>query len=57
MVRKGTTNYKLNKEAEERGKRLVELGFHNTMTDLIEYAVMTHILKLEKKSNTGGELK
>lgn len=57
MVKKGTTNYKLNKAAEERGKRLVELGFHNTMTDLIEYAVMTHILKLEKKISTEGELK
>lgn len=56
MVKKGTTNYKLNKEAEERGKRLVEIGFHNTMSDLIEYAVMTHILKLEKKINTEGEV-
>lgn len=48
MVEKGTTNYKLNKAVEDRGKQLIELGFHNTMSDLIEYAVLMHILKLEQ---------
>lgn len=48
MVEKGTTNYKLNRMVEERGKRLVEMGFHNTMSDLIEYATLTHIVYLEK---------
>jgi hypothetical protein len=47
MVKKGTTNYKLNRAVEERGRKLVDRGFHNTMSDLIEYAVMRHILKLE----------
>ena len=38
MVRKGTTLYKLNKAVEERGKKLVERGYHNTMSDLVEHA-------------------
>jgi len=48
MVEKGTTNYKLNRAVEERGKQLIEMGFHNTMSDLIEYAVLRHIIKLEQ---------
>jgi len=48
MTEKGTTNYKLNKSIEDRGKVLVELGFHNTMSDLIEYAVAIHIFNLEQ---------
>ena len=55
MVRKGTTNYKLNKDVELRGRKLVEIGFHNTMTDLVEYAVMCHVLKLETKINRKGD--
>ena len=56
MVDKGTTNYKLNRTVEERGKRIVDLGFHNTMSDLIEYAVCMHITHLEKLiSEDGGK--
>lgn len=51
MVKKGTTNYKLNRAVEERGRKLVDMGFHNTMSDLIEYAVMMHIVKLEAMIN------
>jgi len=52
---KGTTQYKLNKEVEERGRKLVDKGFHNTMSDLVEYATLAHIIHLEnleeEKSN------
>ncbi len=48
MAEKGTTNYKLNKEVERRGKKMIDQGFHNTMSDLIEYAVLNHIIQLEK---------
>ena len=44
---KGTTQYKLNKDVEERGRKLVEKGFHNTMSDLVEYATLAHIIYLE----------
>lgn len=47
MAMKGTTQYKLNKDVEERGRKLVERGFHNTMSDLVEYATLLHILQLE----------
>ena len=47
MAMKGTTQYKLNKDVEERGRKLVEKGFHNTMSDLVEYATLTHIIYLE----------
>jgi len=48
MTEKGTTNYKLNKDVEMRGKKMIDLGFHNTMSDLIEFAVLNHIIQLEK---------
>jgi len=55
MPMKGTTQYKLNKEVEERGRKLVDKGFHNTMSDLVEYATLAHIIHLEnleeEKSN------
>jgi len=47
MVEKGTTLYKLNRNVEERGKQMVDAGFHNTMSDLVEHAVFKHILYLE----------
>ena len=47
MPMKGTTQYKLNKEVEERGRKLVEKGFHNTMSGLVEYATLAHIIHLE----------
>ncbi len=49
MVKKGTTLYKLNKTVEERGKRLVELGYHNTMSDLVEHAVAIYIDSIEEQ--------
>ena len=52
MPMKGTTQYKLNKEVEERGRKLVEKGFHNTMSGLVEYATLAHIIHLE---NLGKE--
>jgi hypothetical protein len=47
MSDKGTTQYKLNKSVEERGKNLVDIGFHNTMSDLVEHATLKHIIYLE----------
>jgi hypothetical protein len=47
MVEKGTTLYKLNRHVEERGKKLIEAGFHNTMSDLVEHATLKHVLDLE----------
>lgn len=55
MVEKGTTLYKLNREVEERGRRLVERGFHNTMSDLVEHAVLKHIIHLESLLKEGEE--
>lgn len=49
MSNKGVTQYKLNKRIEIRAKKLVEMGFHNTVSDLIEHAVMKHVLELQKK--------
>ena len=49
MNKKGVTQYKLNKRVELRAKKMVEMGFHNTVTDLIEYAVMKHVLELQKR--------
>ena len=49
MVKKGTTLYKLNKAVEERGKELVELGYHNTMSDLVEHAVAIYIDSIEER--------
>lgn len=47
MSDKGTTQYKLNKSVEERGKNLIDAGFHNTMSDLVEHATLKHIIYLE----------
>jgi len=47
MVEKGTTLYKLNRHVEERGKKLIEAGFHNAMSDLVEHATLKHVLDLE----------
>lgn len=47
--KKGISQYKLNRSVELRAKRLVEIGFHNTVSDLIEHAVMKHILEMEQK--------
>jgi hypothetical protein len=47
MVDKGTTLYKLNREVEARAKRMVEKGFHNTMSDLVEHAVLKYVIHLE----------
>ncbi len=55
MVEKGTTLYKLNKQVEERGKKMVERGFHNTMSDLVEHAVLKHILHLEALLKEGDD--
>ncbi len=49
MVKKGTTLYKLNKTVEERGMRLVELGYNNTMRDLVEHAVAIYIDSIEEQ--------
>jgi hypothetical protein len=49
MVKKGTTLYKLNKAVEQRGKELVELGYHNTMSDLVEHAVAIYIDSIEER--------
>jgi len=49
LEKKGMSQYKLNRRVELRAKRLVEMGFHNTVSDLIEHAVMNHVLKMEKK--------
>jgi len=49
MVKKGTTLYKLNKAVEERGRQLVELGYHNTMSDLVEHAVAIYIDSIEER--------
>jgi len=55
MVEKGTTLYKLNRQVEERGKRMVERGFHNTMSDLVEHAVLKHIINLEGLLKEGDD--
>jgi hypothetical protein len=49
LEKKGTSQYKLNRRVELRAKRLVEEGFHNSVSDLIEYATMNHIIDMEKK--------
>ena len=49
MVKKGTTLYKLNKTVEERGRQLVELGYHNTMSDLVEHAVAIYVDSIEER--------
>ena len=49
MNNKGVTPYKLNKRTEMRARKLVEMGFHNTVSDLVEYAVMKHVLELQKQ--------
>lgn len=48
LEKKGMSQYKLNRRVELRAKRLVEMGFHNTVSDLIEHAVMKHILEMER---------
>lgn len=53
MVEKGTTLYKLNRDVEEKGKKLVERGFHNTMSDLVEHATLKHVLYLESLLKEG----
>jgi hypothetical protein len=53
MVEKGTTLYKLNRQVEERGKKMVDAGFHNTMSDLVEHAVFKHVLHLESLVSEG----
>ena len=47
------TNYELNRLSEKYRKRVFEMGFHNAMSELIEYAVITPISKPEKKVNRG----
>ncbi len=49
MVEKGTTLYKLNKSVEDRGKELVALGYHNTMSDLVEHAVALYLDQIEEQ--------
>lgn len=49
LEKKGTSQYKLNRRVELRAKRLVEMGFHNSVSDLIEHATLKHILEMEKK--------
>ena len=49
LEKKGTSQYKLNRRVELRAKRLVEMGFHNSVSDLIEHSTMKHILEMEKK--------
>ena len=49
LAKKGTSYYKLNRRVELRAKQLVEMGFHNTVSDLIEYATMKHVLEMQKK--------
>jgi hypothetical protein len=57
MVEKGTTLYKLNRDVEERAKRMVEKGFHNTMSDLVEHAVLKHVITLESMLKEGDDIR
>lgn len=48
LEKKGVSQYKLNRRVELKARQLVEMGFHNTVSDLIEHAVIKHVIEMQK---------